>query len=194
VLTGPPHTLFTPSPSFAWRSHFIHLFSFSKSYCLPGHRLGAIIASPPLLTQIKTVLDCLQICPPRPLQLALAPLLLSIKPFIQDTARAISHRHALFKEVLPKTWKVGSQGGYYAFVKHPFVGVSSLDVSRRLAEDLGVVTLPSAFFDEEGEKGEDLWERRRWIRFSVANVDDEKVKQVCERLKLAEDRFGWALD
>jgi aspartate/methionine/tyrosine aminotransferase len=89
---------------------------------------------------------------------------------------------------------VGSQGGYYAFVKHPFVGVSSLDVSRRLAEDLGVVTLPSAFFDEEGEKGEDLWERRRWIRFSVANVNDEKVKQVCERLKLAEDRFGWALD
>ena len=88
---------------------------------------------------------------------------------------------------------MGSQGGYYAFVKHPFVGVSSLEVSRRLAEELGVVTLPSAFFNDEGE-AEDLGGKQRWIRFSVANVDDEKVKQVCERLRLAEGIFGWKLD
>jgi len=79
-------------------------------------------------------------------------------------------------------------------VRHPFVGVSSLDVSKRLAEELGVVTLPSAFFDEDKGRGEDLWERTRWIRFSVANVDEEKVKLLCERLKFAEDKFGWTLD
>lgn len=195
ILTGPPHSLFTTSPTFSWRNHFIHLFSFSKSYCVPGHRLGVIIASPVLLKQIKTVLDCLQICAPRPLQIALAPLLPTIRPFIRDTAQAISHRHAVFKETLPKTWKVGSQGGYYAFVKHPFAGVSSLEVSRRLAEEIGVVTLPSAFFDEEGgETEEDAGDKKRWVRFSVANVDDEKVRQVCERLRLADEKFGWKLD
>jgi aspartate/methionine/tyrosine aminotransferase len=51
--------------------------------------------------------------------------------------------------MLPKTWKVGS---HYAFVKHPSVGVSSLEVSKRLAEELGVVALPSAFFDDKGGK------------------------------------------
>lgn len=196
LLTGPPHSLFSPSSSGSWRSNFIHLFSFSKSYCLPGHRLGAVVASPDLLTQIMTVLDCIQICPPRPLQLALSPLLPSIRPFIRETAIAIRDRHELFRDSLPPRWKIGTQGGYYAFVKHPFIGVSSLEVSKRLAVELGVVTLPSAFFCEEGQVGAEgpLWDKGRWIRFSVANVDDNKVKKVCERLGEAETVFGWRVD
>jgi len=51
---------------------------------------------------------------------------------------------------------------------------------------VGVVTLPSGFFyDEamEGLEGEDLWDKERWVRFSVANVDDEQVEKVCKRLE-----------
>lgn len=53
--------------------------------------------------------------------------------------------------------------------------------------ELGVATLPSSFFqpargpddpDGQSSKG-DAYE---WIRFSVANIDDEKVLRVCERL------------
>ena len=68
MVTGsPPHMLFSTSAApHSWRSTFIHLFSFSKSYCLPGHRLGAIAASPQLLASIKSILDTLQICPPPP--------------------------------------------------------------------------------------------------------------------------------
>ena len=29
----------------AWRDGVVGLYSFSKSYCIPGHRLGAITAS-----------------------------------------------------------------------------------------------------------------------------------------------------
>lgn len=76
---------------------------------------------------------------------------------------------------------------------------------KRLAEDMGVLVLPGSFFrqdklkgeertasggnDEEGDEGVD-----RWIRFSVANVDDDKVKKVCERLKECEASFGWSLE
>ncbi|KAF8079283.1 pyridoxal phosphate-dependent transferase [Lyophyllum atratum] len=188
ILTGAPHALF----SGAWRSNFIHLFSFSKSYCVPGHRLGAIAASPLLLKQIKTVLDCLQICPPRPFQIALTQLLPTMRPFIRETAVAIQARHDLFRRVLPKRWKIGAQGGYFAFVKHPFVGVSSLEVSQRLAMELGVVTLPSAFFcEEEGSGDQAVWDKGRWIRFSVANVDDGKVEKICARLEESETAFGW---
>ncbi|KAG6812439.1 hypothetical protein H0H92_002905 [Tricholoma furcatifolium] len=190
ILTGRPHSLFSGS----WRSNFVHLFSFSKSYCLPGHRLGAIAASPDLLKQIRTVLDCIQICPPRPFQIALAPLFGTMRPFIRDQAEAIHARHELFRQVLPPRWKIGAQGGYFAFVKHPFEGIDSLDVCKRLAIELGVVSLPSAFFCEDGGDKQEVWDKTRWIRFSVANVDDEKVKKICARLEESERVFGWKLD
>ncbi|KAG6833254.1 hypothetical protein H0H93_013300, partial [Arthromyces matolae] len=191
IIDGSPHSLFEGS----WRRNFIHLFSFSKSYCLPGHRLGAISASPELLKEVKTVLDCLQICTPRPIQLALAPLLSAMRPFIRESADAIHARHRLFREMLPPRWKIATQGGYYAFVEHPFKGISSLEVCKRLAMELGVVSLPSTFFCEAGDDGGDSgWKKLKWIRFSVANVDNEKVKRVCERLAESEEVFGWEIE
>jgi hypothetical protein len=70
-------------------------------------------------------------------------------------------------------------------------------VTKRLAIEMGVVSLPSDFFRETSlhdpmrtmSDGED--DDNRWIRFSVANVDDEKVRKVCERLEESEARFGW---
>jgi len=216
LLTGsPPHTPFSSSTApHPWRSTFIHLCSLSTSYCLPGHRLGAIVASPQLLSSIKPILDTLQIYPPRPIQLALAPLLPSLRSFITDTAKQLRNRHALFKASLPHRWRVGAQGGYFAFVRHPFPHVKAEDVSKRLAEELGVVTLPSIFFSQEArreidanvdtnvlavdwavlEQAKEVEEDDRWIRFSVANVDDEKVKNVCERLSESESVFGWVLE
>ena len=110
-------------------------------------------------------------------------------------------RHILFSENLPKKWKVGAkvEGGYFAFVKHPFKDVESETVCKRLAEDMGVLVLPGSFFRQEDLKG---GERNgdgnggvdRWIRFSVANVDDDKVIKVCERLAECEASFGWNLE
>ena len=195
----PPHSIFTrPTP---WRPTFIHLFSFSKSYCLPGHRLGAIVASPEFLSSVKTVLDCLQICPPRPVQLGLASLLLSENPdyslrtFVRENAQAVQARHVLFKNNLPPRWKIGAQGGYFAFVKHPFEGVRAESLARELVEREGLLALPATFFTpttttkrQEGEdtmrepRSDDIQENERWLRFSVANVDDGKVVEACRRL------------
>lgn len=201
TTSTPPHNLFS-SPLTPWRSTFIHLFSFSKSYCLPGHRLGAIVASPELLTtSVRKVLDSMQICPPRPIQQALGPLLPSLRGFVRETALALESRHILFKDHLPEKWRIGAQGGYFAFVRHPFVRVCAVDVCQRLAEEVGVVTLPARFFSDareresgaEGEKEEPVEEEERWIRFSVANIPDEKVLQVCERLSESEKVFGWKM-
>ncbi|OCH88680.1 PLP-dependent transferase [Obba rivulosa] len=206
ITTGVPHHLFSPSPRpsspspisepsepWSWRSTFIHLYSFSKAYCIPGHRLGLICASPALQPSIQTALDNIQICAPRAPQLALAPLLPSLRPFVRGTADALAARHALFRAVLPPRWRVGAQGGYYAFVRHPFAGVRAQDVCRRLAQELGVVCLPAGFFGPRMEEGGEGGEEERWIRFSVANVDDEKVRRVCERLKECERVFGWEM-
>lgn len=205
ILHGPPHRLFTSTPilhptagpslprDWSWRQTLIQLFSFSKSYCIPGHRLGLVVASPDLSPALNTALDNIQICAPRPAQRALAGLLPSLRPFVKSTALAIDARHKLFKDCLPKRWHIGSQGAYYAFVRHPFKGVDSVDVSRRLAQEMGVITLPAGFFGP-GTDGSAAGTMSRWIRFSVANVDDDKVRKICERLGESESVFGWELD
>ncbi|TFK71707.1 PLP-dependent transferase [Pluteus cervinus] len=186
IPTGAPHNIFSNTQ---WRSNFVHLFSFSKSYCVPGLRLGAIVGSPTFLAQVVTTLDCLQICAPRQIQVALAPLLPSLRGFITENSAALQHRHALFRDNLPSTWIIGSQGAYYAFVKHPYQGISAEVVCKQLAMEIGVATLPISFFrDENGTVLNE--EEDRWIRFSVANVDDEKVIQVCQRLAECDKIFG----
>lgn len=211
ITSGSPHQLFSSKPAlhsptgsktdtsatlpatWSWRNTLIHLFSFSKSYCIPGHRLGLIVADPGLSSALDIALDNSQICAPRPPQRALAPLLPSLRPFVRETALAIEARHKLFKACLPLKWHIGSQGAYYAFVRHPFVGVDASEVSKRLAAECGVVTLPASFFGP-GHGGSAEGEMGRWIRFSVANVDDDKVRRVCERLAECEGVFGWELE
>ena len=144
ITAGVPHHLFCPPSESAsdaenglpatdwkWRSTFIHLFSFSKSYCIPGHRLGLVCASPEIFPSLNKVLDNIQICAPRPPQIALASLVPSLRPFVRETAEAVAHRHKLFREQLPPRWRIGSQGGYYAFVRHPFAGVHANEVCKR---------------------------------------------------------------
>lgn len=83
-------------------------------------------------------------------------------------------------------------------MKHPFVEMGATDVAKRLAEEMGVLCLPAGFFGPRagmtggGVGGKEHIEDR-WIRFSVANVDDDKVTHVCERLKESETAFGWEL-
>ena len=139
-------------------------------------------------------MDSLQICAPRPPQVALAPLVPQLRDFVKEMAGAVEHRHALFRERLPPRWRIGSQGGYYAFVRHPFKDVHANDVCRRLAEEIGVVTLPAGFFGPKGEESATVMDEDRWVRFSVANVDDRKVELVCQRLKESETALGWELD
>ena len=203
IISGVPHRLFSPSSTspegelpraWDWRSTFIHLFSFSKSYGIPGHRVGLVCASPAIIPSLNKVLDNIQICAPRPPQIALAAAVPSLRPFVRETAEAVAHRHKLFRERLPPRWKIGSQGGYYAFVRHPFEGVHANNVCKRLAEELGVVTLPAGFFGPKGEEDATATDEDRWIRFSVANVDDTKVVLVCQRLKESEAMFEWRLD
>ena len=66
---GAPHGLFQDA---AWRDHVVHLYSFSKAYCVPGHRVGAIAAGQGFQRELAKAIDTVQICPPRAPQIALA--------------------------------------------------------------------------------------------------------------------------
>src|SRR3954468_5758779 len=52
----------------AWRGSVIQLYSFSKSFAIPGHRTGAVTADTALIEQLAKILDTIQICAPRAAQ------------------------------------------------------------------------------------------------------------------------------
>lgn len=55
---GRPHRLFERPD---WRTHVVSVGSFSKSYKIPGHRLGYIVAGKEVLNGVTTVADCIQV-------------------------------------------------------------------------------------------------------------------------------------
>ena len=115
-----PHEVFADP---AWRDSVLGLYSFSKSYCIPGHRLGAITAGSAAMAEIGKVLDCMQICPARAGQIALAPAITALADWREGNRREIVRRAAAFRDALATTqWRVDSIGAYFAYVAHPFPG------------------------------------------------------------------------
>ena len=168
---GRPHDLFVGD---GWRDTVVHLYSFSKSYAVPGHRLGAVVADPALLGQIAKVLDCTTICPPRAAQAAVAWAVDGIRPWRTAMRGTINRRGALFSEAMATTpgWSISAMGAYFAYVRHPLGGASEA-VAARLAREAGVVTLPGSFFGPDGEDH---------LRFAFANARDAEMGLLPERL------------
>ena len=166
-----PHDLFT-APD--WRSHLIHLYSFSKSYAVPGHRLGAVIAAPGTIDEISKILDCLMICPPRAAQAAIAWAVSGTAQWRQQTRAGINARAATFRDVIARSpgWSIAAIGAYFAYVRHPFDRPGDA-VAEDLAQRVGLLTLPGSFFGPGQE---------RHLRVAFANVDESRLSEVADRL------------
>ncbi|KAH0833428.1 pyridoxal phosphate-dependent transferase [Lanmaoa asiatica] len=173
----PPHDLFSPTqteilhPSWSWRIERYPPFLVLQIVC---HSWAPFALLDPRnwLSQTQSLLS-------------------ELRSSILSNAKTLKARHELFRRSLPSEWTIGSQGGYYAFVKHPFQNVSSITFCERLAKELGIVVLPARFFYSEADEtlglSEEGWDR--WVRFSVANVGDEQIVQVCERLRECNTHF-----
>ena len=90
-----------------------------RSYAIPGHRLGALVASPTFLAQVSKTLDCLQICPARPAQRAVEWAVDATRPWREATRNELARRQVLFKELLGEVdgWEVETGGAYFAYVR-----------------------------------------------------------------------------
>lgn len=251
-----PHDLFEDAPpglaesswdpDWDWRSTVIQLFSFSKSYAIPGHRLGGFVAHSAFLEQrIKDdsgtdklifgpaakALDNFQVAPPRtdtqravawaiedPQQLDwrsqvanelrarrrafVEGLAKPVPPFLNPNASALVDSSTADTSLArsPKEWgwHVESAGAYYAFLRHPFTSIPSDKVAQALAELVGVVTLPGAFFVPVGADATSADSSGSRLRVSVANVSTEKLAKLPERLAILSELWekkgaGWGV-
>lgn len=167
-----PHGLFAQGD---WQERLISLYSFSKSLCIPGHRLGAITAGAKTVEQIAKVMDNLQICAPRSAQAAVARALPILAGWREGNRREIVRRAEALTVTMAKLpeWRVDSLGAYFAFVRHPFPALGSADVAERLAREAGVICIPGAYFGEGQEA---------YLRFAFANADVDTISLLEERL------------
>ncbi|MBE7185733.1 MAG: aminotransferase [Methylobacterium mesophilicum] len=168
-----PHSLFQRDD---WAENLISLYSFSKSFCIPGHRMGAVTAGAPVIRALAGIVDNLQICPPRPPQGALAKAIPALRAWREENRAEIAHRAEAMAQSFDGLagWHLASLGAYFAFVRHPVQGRSSVDVAEALARERGVLVIPGAFF---GEGQED------YLRFAFANASVEGIGALRERLE-----------
>ena len=167
-----PHDLFKEAD---WPSHLIQLYSFSKSFCIPGHRLGAIVAGADMVANVAKAMDNLQICATRAPQIAVSRAIEPLKSWRDDNRKEIARRAEALRVSMSNVvgWHVEAVGDYFAFVRHPYDGLSSVAVAERLAKTTGIITLPGSFFGESQDA---------FLRFAFANVDVAGIEATAARL------------
>ncbi len=167
-----PHDLFKEAD---WPSHLIQLYSFSKSFCIPGHRLGAIVAGADMVANVAKAMDNLQICATRAPQIAVSRAIEPLQSWRDDNRKEIARRAEALRVSMSNVvgWHVEAVGAYFAFVRHPYDGLSSVAVAEKLAKTTGIITLPGSFFGESQDA---------FLRFAFANVDVAGIEATAARL------------
>lgn len=172
---GRAHDLFADPD---WADSFIHLYSFSKTYRLTGHRVGAIVASEGRLSQVEKFLDTVAICPSQLGQIGALWGMQNLGQWVAGERAEILARRAAMTSgfaALPE-WKLLGCGAYFAYVEHPFAAPSD-QIARRLVHEASLLMLPGTMFQPKGAA-----EGQRQFRIAFANADTAGIGQMFARL------------
>ncbi len=168
-----PHDLFTDE---RWRDTLVHLYSFSKVYCLTGYRVGAAVAGGRLQGAFEKVCDCVQISPPHLGQEAALYGICHLDSWRRHNAGVMGERAEALRRAFTRNdlaWDLVSAGAYFAYVRHPFRGRNAVDVARTLAVEDGLLTLPGSWFGPDQED---------YIRLAFANLEADAMPVIAGRL------------
>jgi len=172
---GAPHDLFGDKD---WRETLVHLYSFSKVFCLTGYRVGAIVAGPKLNGEIAKAMDTIAICAPRIGQVAALEGLKALGDWRAGNTGMMRDRLAALRQSLRRNdlgYELISSGAYFAYLRHPHRRLSATDAARRLADRQNMLCLPGSMFGDG---------QNEYLRFAFANVPVESMPAIAERLAL----------
>ena len=171
------HDLFTDPD---WPEGLIHLYSFSKSFHLSGHRLGAIAASVSTLTEVTKFLDTVTICPTGVGQAAALWGLQNLDEWLEGERQEILARgrtaQQVFRDLGKQGWSLLASGAYFAYVEHPDAARHK-HAAQNLLSERGVLMLPASMFRPEGQTGSTTQ-----FRVAFANLGADGIKEMGARL------------
>ncbi|CAN5806096.1 alanine transaminase [soil metagenome] len=154
----------------------VEFFSMSKSYCMPGWRVGFCVGNPAMvqaLTRVKSYLDYGIF---QPIQIAAAHALRSGQQCVVATRETYrSRRDALVSSLAEAGWPVAPPPAtmfMWAPIPGPFLDLDLVEFARPLLRETGVVVSPGAGFSEEGEGH---------VRFALIEPED-RLREAGERI------------
>ena len=173
-----PHTLLENNN---WDQVLTILYSFSKTYRMTGHRVGALLTSKKNLIEIEKALDTFTVCPPQLGQYAANWGLNNLEAWAEDRRTEILQRAKHFSEKFQPLsaagWSLRGCGAYFAFVEHPFEDGSNI-LAPLILRDQGILLMPGTmFYPKHNPLGS------RSFRIAFANIDKNKISTLLERLK-----------
>ena len=173
-----PHTLLENN---SWDQVLTILYSFSKTYRMTGHRIGALLTSKENLIEIEKALDTFTVCPPQLGQYAANWGLNNLEAWAAERRTEILQRAKHFSEKFQPLsaagWSLRGCGAYFAFVEHPFEDESNI-LAPLILRDQGILLMPGTmFYPKHNPLGS------RSFRIAFANIDKYKISTLLERLK-----------
>jgi aspartate/methionine/tyrosine aminotransferase len=168
-----PHGLFREA---GWRDVLIQLYSFSKAYSLTGYRVGSLVAGGRVMEAVSKIADTITICPPHIGQLAALYGLEHLTDWREEKRRRvlglIDTLDEAFRNHAPP-YQLVSRGAFFAYLRHPFEGRSSIEVAKALAKNQGLLVLPGEFFG--ASQGD-------YLRVAFANASAGELEELARRL------------
>ena len=168
-----PHDLFQRPD---WDGTLVHLYSFSKVFCMTGYRVGVIATGSAFIAEIAKLMDCLAICAPHISQRGALYGIESLSEWRQEKRALMAERVAAFEAAISNGgagFEIVSIGAYFAYLRHPFDGQPADAVAKRLAKTQNLLCLPGTIFGP----GQD-----RMLRFAFANVESGHMTEIVQRL------------
>ena len=155
----------------------IEFHTLSKSYSMPGWRIGFAVGSKDILASLAKTKSYIDFGIFRPIQYAAIKALTGSQEAVKKTVAIYKKRRDVFVEGLSSIgWKVNKpKATFYVWSRIPlkYDALTSMEFAELLLNEAGVVVAPGIGFGDHGEG---------YVRFALVE-DQQKLKIAVGRLK-----------
>jgi len=159
------------------KQYAVEFFSLSKSYNMPGWRVGFCVGNPELVATLKRIKSYLDYGMFQPIQIAATVALNGQQDCVKEIAETYRVRRNILCEGLNRIgWVVQPpQATMFVWAKIPekFQGAGSLEFSKLVLEKGKVAVSPGVGFGEYGEG---------YVRFALVE-NEKRIKQAVQGIK-----------
>ena len=182
LLTFPPHVHVSPA-SLGIHDKVVVVGSFSKSFGLAGWRVGYLFGPLAMVEETIKVQDTIVVCASVPSQYAVLGALEETLSYRSKALEALEERlEALLAVVDASTLLSGYRPDGGTFLLADILGPqSSVDFSKTLLKECGIITVPGSAFGQFGEGR---------VRLSFGNQSVEVIQEAGRRLANWERELG----
>lgn len=157
----------------------ITMGGYSKTFAITGWRIGYIVAPESLVASIAQIIDAIYVCPPAPLQEAVARGIIGLgDEFFSDIGKKYQQKRDRFSASLEKVGikPLPIQGAYYivASFEDKDSKLSSNEFVYKMIEKVGVGSVPANDFVRDPSNA-------KWVRFCIS-VEDSVLDEAIERM------------